>query len=369
MRRICHMTSAHPVKDVRIFYKECQALQEMELDVFLLAPSKQTTTIGGIHIVGLHPFRNRLTRIFLYPWIILLKAFQINASVYHFHDPELLFIGFFLKLSGKKVIYDAHENVPLQVTSKFYLVRPLHWIMAKSVKIFEEMGVRAFDGTIVATEGIKNRFPSRYFHKTEVVRNFVDPEEIMPSPFSEKEKNLCYVGGISYNRGIDLLVKCIEGTGMMLKLAGKFHNERYLKKMKKMHGWKNVSYLGLLDRESIKKLYEDSYMGLLLLRPRENFKDSLPIKLFEYMAAGIPVLASDFPLWREIIEDNRCGVVVDPLNVEEVRKKTKKLLANTALAEEMGRNGRMLVLNKYNWKQEKEKLKDFYTQILSNFNH
>ena len=369
MTRICHMTSAHPVKDVRIFYKECQALREMGLDVYLLAKSEQSSIIGGIHLVGLHPFKNRLTRILLYPWIILYKAYQVKAEVYHFHDPELLFIGILLKLTGKKVIYDAHENVPLQVRGKFYLIQPFRWLMAKTVKIFEEMGVGVFDGTVVATESIQHRFPQRYLHKIEVVRNFVDPDEIKPLPFSQKLKTLCYVGGITHNRGVDILVKSIEGTGWTLHLAGKVYNERYLRKMKKMKGWENVNYLGVIDREGIKKLYENSCVGMLLLRPREGFKDSLPIKLFEYMAAGIPVMASDFPLWREMIEDNRCGICVDPLNVEEIRHQISKLLDDTGLAREMGRNGRELVVNRYNWNQEKKKLKKFYARILSDSTH
>lgn len=363
------MTSAHPVKDVRIFYKECRALQEMGLEIFLLARSKQSNIIGGIHVIGLHPFRNRLIRIILYPWIILVKAFHVNAAVYHFHDPELLFIGFLLKLAGKKVIYDAHENVPLHLTSKFYMFRPFRWLLGKAVKTFEEMGVGLFDGTVVATEGIKERFPSRYFHKILVVRNFVDPDEIRPAPFSEKGKSLCYVGGISYNRGIDLLVKSVEGLGMTLELAGKFHNERCLNKVKKMGNWKNVNYRGVVDRESIKKLYGNACIGLLLLRPRSGFSDSLPIKMFEYMAAGIPVVASDFPLWKEMIEANGCGICVDPLNVDETRRQIRKLLSNNSMAEAMGRNGRNLVVREYNWNNEKVKLKEFYNLILSDANH
>lgn len=365
MNRICHITSAHPVKDVRIFYKECQALHEMGMEVFLLGRSKKTNIIGGIHIIGLHPFKNRLSRVVLYPWIILFKAFQVNAAVYHFHDPELLFMGIILKLAGKKVIYDAHENVPLQVANKYYMIRPFRWLMAKTVKLFEEMGVGLFDGTIVATESIKKRFPPRYFRKIEIVRNFVNPNEIKPTSFSKKSKAICYVGGISYNRGIDLLVKSIEGSDLTMNLAGKFYNKRHLKMLKKMEGWKNVNYLGVVDREGIKKIYEDSYMGLLLLRPREGFKDSLPIKMFEYMAAGIPVLASDFPLWKEMLEDNRCGICVNPLNVEEVRNQINKILKDTSWAEEMGRNGRKLVVHKYNWNQEKVKFKAFYDQIMS----
>ena len=366
MSRICHMTSAHPVKDVRIFYKECKTLHEMGLEVHLLSPSKKNNVQDGIHIIRLQPFRNRFIRILLYPWIILIKAFKVKAAVYHFHDPELMFIGFLLKLAGKKVIYDAHENVPLQVNAKSYLIQPFRWFSAKAVKFIEEMGVRWFDGTIVATESIKQRFPSRYFSKIVVVRNFVDPDEIRPREFTGKKKMVCYVGGISYNRGIDLLVRSIEGTGMTLALAGKFHNSGCMRKVKKLEGWRNVKYVGVIGRDEIKELYGDSYMGLLLLRPREGFKDSLPIKLFEYMAAGIPVLASDFPLWKEIIEDNQCGICVDPLNVEEVRRQLKRLFANTALAEEMGKNGRELVINRYNWNQEKEKLKEFYTGILGN---
>ena len=132
--------------------------------------------------------------------------------------------------------------------------------------------------------------------------------------------------------------------------------------------WESITidgnYIGVVGREKIKELYDDSCIGMLLLHPLKSFRESLPIKLFEYMAAGMPVLASDFPLWKEIIEENQCGVCVNPLDLEEIRYNLKKLVNEKDLAAEFGKNGRALVLKKFNWNMEKLKLLDLYSGIL-----
>jgi hypothetical protein len=134
-------------------------------------------------------------------------------------------------------------------------------------------------------------------------------------------------------------------------------------------GWRQTEYWGVLDRNGIQDIYDRSRVGMLLLRPREGFLDSLPIKLFEYMAAGIPIIASNFPLWKKIIEENQCGLCIDPFDEEGIQSSIHYLLHNEKAAEEMGRRGRELVMHKYNWNKEKEKLLKTYHQILYKRNY
>lgn len=95
-----------------------------------------------------------------------------------------------------------------------------------------------------------------------------------------------------------------------------------------------------------------------------NYLDSLPIKMFEYMSAGIPVVASNFPLWKEIIEKNRCGVCVDPLSPKDIAKAINFIVQNPQIAQKMGENGKRAILEKYNWQIEEQKLFNIYEGLL-----
>jgi glycosyltransferase involved in cell wall biosynthesis len=104
--------------------------------------------------------------------------------------------------------------------------------------------------------------------------------------------------------------------------------------------------------------------GLLLLHPLPSYVDSLPIKLFEYMAAGIPVICSDFPLWREIVETSHCGVCVNPSDTDAAADAIRKLVNNPAYAAEMGANGRKAAVARYSWDSQADLLKRFYQSLL-----
>lgn len=126
-----------------------------------------------------------------------------------------------------------------------------------------------------------------------------------------------------------------------------------------------VKYVGKITRKEVNELYGRSRAGIVIYQPAANHNESQPIKLFEFMAAGLPVIASDFPLWKTIVEENGCGICVDPENVHEVKDACKLLLEDTALGKEMGISGRNAVVQKYNWNCEKIQLLNLYKELIN----
>jgi glycosyltransferase involved in cell wall biosynthesis len=124
-----------------------------------------------------------------------------------------------------------------------------------------------------------------------------------------------------------------------------------------------VTFVGQLGRADVASELQKAYAGLVILHPEPNYVTSQPVKLFEYMCAGIPVIASDFPVCREIIAGARCGILVNPLDPTEIAEAMEFLLTHPEEAQEMGRRGFQAILERYNWANEEKALLQFYTDL------
>ncbi len=363
-KKVCHITTVHSSHDVRIFHKECTSLAAEGFEVTLLVLNGNSEELNGVKIIGIkHSFKGRIDRIKNSPSVALLEALKVNADIYHFHDPELLRIALELKKKGKKVIYDVHEDVPRQILTKYWIPPILRQIISYTFERYENHIAAKLDFIITATPFIRERF-AKVNKNTIDINNYPKLEEFDFSNRPGFNSNaICYVGGIEKIRGIVELVNSIEGSNISLNLAGKFSDSVLEEEVKTMKGWSNVIFYGFLGRVDINKLLADSIAGMVTLHPTINYLDSLPVKMFEYMAAGIPVIASDFPLWRKIIVENECGLLVDPLAPLEIRKAIDSLVMNRDRAKNFGINGREAIKKKFNWSIESKKLIEVYHQI------
>lgn len=346
---------------MRIFHKEAKTLVKAGYEVTLIAQHDKDEIVDGIRIVPLSKPKNRIERMTKTVWQAYSLARKLDADVYHFHDPELIPVGLLLKLQGKKVIYDVHEDVPEQILSKNYI--PFRVSVSKFVNVVEKMISLKFDAIICATEIIKNKFMNKNAY---TIWNYplINEIEFRHVPWSQRGKNVCYIGGISKIRGIFNMVSAIDRTNAKLILAGSFEDQSLFDKVSNMPGWERTDYLGYLSRNLVNDVLGRCVAGLHVVHPLKRHVEGIPIKMFEYMAAGIPVILTYSPFWAKFIEGEKCGIFVDALAPEKVATAIQWIIEHPAEAEQMGKNGRKAVEERYNWDMEEKKLLAFYRKVL-----
>lgn len=361
MIKICHLTSAHPWDDIRIFRKECVSLAKCNYIVTLIAFDAPDEIIDGVHVVtaGKKP-NSRKDRFVHGVKNIYSKAIQLNADIYHLHDPELLSVAKKLKKQGKMVVYDAHEDLPLQIMSKHWIPKIFRNATSCLVAKWLTKKLKSLDGLVAATPVIYQKLEKINHHTVNVCNYPLLNELDFVEASAEKQNKVCYIGGLFISRGIYQMLDGVENLDVELHLAGNFSPASLEQEVKLHKAWHKVMFHGFLNRKQVYQLMSTSIAGLVLLLPLQSYKDSLPIKLFEYMSAGLPVICSDFDLWKEIVDDAKCGICVNPLNASEIADAILFLKNNVDKANQMGENGKNAILSKYNWTIEEKKLFEFY---------
>ena len=361
-----HLTSAHTRYDTRIFIKMCSSLAAQGYSVSLIvADGKGNEVKNAVSIFDVGAKTGgRLSRMTKTVSRVFEKAKELDADIYHLHDPELIPAGLKLKKLGKKVIFDAHEDLPKQLMGKSYLNKPAKVVLSKVFEWYERWTCPKFDAMIAATPFIRDKF-LQMNPNTVDINNFPLLDELTnTSDWAQKENEVAYVGGIAKIRGIEQVVSSLESTnGVRLNLAGRFSEKAEEEQVKNHQAWLKINELGFLNRQQVNELLAKSRAGLVTFHPAPNHIDAQPNKMFEYMSAGLPIITSNFPLWREIVEGNQCGICVDPLDPKAIGEAIQYLIDNPAEAEQMGKNGRQAVEQKYNWSIEEQKLLDLYAGL------
>ncbi len=365
--RVVHLTTVHKTFDTRIFRKECKSLSEQGHEVILVTPHDGSEYVDGVQIHGLPRPSGRFDRFTVTSIHAYRAALSLDADIYHFHDPELTLISLMLKAHGYVVVRDVHEDVALDIKTKYWIHPSLRVPVARFVRLVEALSTSVFDATVAATPAIADLFNNK---QTVLVQNFPFIEELTPEnnrPFVKRSNVVVYAGDLTNIRGTKQMVEAmyhISNGEATLKIAGSFSPTELHDEVSELRGWDCSNFLGWLEREEMANLLGSAMAGLVVFQPAPNHFKAQPNKLFEYMSAGLPVIASDFPLWRDIVGETECGILVDPTDPEAIASALCWIFEHPEEAEAMGNRGRAAIESRFNWSTEFTKLHNLYQRLL-----
>lgn len=366
--RIAHLTSVHHRYDARIFEKMCTSLAVNGYDVFLVVADGIGNEVkNSVSIIDIgRNSGSRFYRMTRTIFLLFIKARNINADLYHIHDPELIPVALILKRLGKRVIYDAHEDTKNQILIKPYLNKVWSTFLSKSFELFEKNALNKFSGIITATNNIKSNYIS-INSNLECIMNYPIMGDITFHLKEVYKKNLIYIGGISPERGIIEILDSLDyvNSSIKINLCGNFFDKNFENKVKAHQNWNRVIYHGFVNKEEIEKLLVSSLIGVVTLQPTITYLDSLPVKLFEYARSGLPVICSDFPLWIKLFSKHKFTLFVDPYNPHEIANAINKIFSDNSLRKKLSENSKKAFLESFNWRTEESKLLNFYQKILN----
>lgn len=369
MTTILHITTVHPRRDTRIFYRECMSLKNAGFKTWLLvADGLGDEEENGLMIVDIGKTKSRLSGFRKQNRLVVQKAMEINPAVIHLHDPELIVVGRRLKKKLKvPVIFDIHENIPLQILNKDYLPGIIKPLTSKLYAFFERLTISPFHLILAETSYLK--YYKEKGKTVTTVLNMPKLDDFKAFVNADRSGNgIFYIGAITADRGVFTILEALKELRkreinyhmhFIGRLAGFTKEELPLESIEE-----NVTFYGRLDSKKGFELAENCVVGLSILKPIKNYVESYSTKIFEYMAIGLPVITSNFPLYTAVVEKYESGFCVDPFNAIELADKIEVLLNNPTEVTRMGNNGIRTVAQLFNWSTERKKLIELYNSLI-----
>jgi glycosyltransferase involved in cell wall biosynthesis len=392
--KVAHLTSHHNILDNRVFYRECCSLVAAGYEVILVAQHDRDETRDGVRILAVPRHRNRFARVTLTAFRVVRRAWREQPAVFHFHDPELIPWGLLLRLLGKKVIYDVHEDFTQAAGVRPWVpdaLRPLlerftdftAWLARKTMTI------------VIAERYYERRFPgaTKVLNYPHLERS-IALQAIERRPEARPERiRLLYIGNVTWSRGAFIYAELARRLpGCEILLSGSCE-PAVAEEIRARSGdatlgivapdggiaWERrgsgpgetVSTL-ILDgvgfyvphERMLAALREEWTAGIAVFPYTEHYYEKELTKFFEYMAAGLPVVLSSFPNWRALIEEPNAGTCVDPADWDAIIAAIRKLHDEPETAVAMGMNGRRAVQERFNWQSQANNLLRLYDALL-----
>lgn len=366
MKKVVHLAYEHAAKDVRIFLKECRTLAAAGYEVTYITSSKHDApgveTVDNVRIIKLGVIAKRgIGRVRRYLSDIYIEAMKQDSDIYQIHEYVLIPVAKKLIRQGKKVIYDTHENYAIQLSSHLPLPHWLRTIAKGLIAGYERHFIQKCSGLICAVPNEYERL--KEYNKNNLLLNnypLLIASNVVKEDYVSRPKCACYTGIISHDRGAECMIESLGKVKHRLLLAGPVSDD-YLNVLRGVESWNNVKYFGTLSRNDMEQeVWNHSIAGIVMFAPTESYMESVPNKLYEYMSAGLPVIASDFPMWRGFFAQHQCGILVEPMNPEALSDAFETLSNDPEYAYHLGQNGISAINNKLNWNSEAKRLLSFY---------
>ena len=366
--RVVHVTSVHVWSDTRIFQRMCRGLSRRNWEVSLVAPNVPAQTVDGVRVVGVRVPTSRIFRALVGGYRVIVAACAIDADLYHIHDPELLLWKWIFTVRKRPVVYDMHEYVPGTISTRPWVASPLRKALAVTWMVLERMALRRSLVILAETSYAKHY---TWLRNPVTILNMPDTEALLGISETEKTDSVIYVGRVSASRGSFRMVEAVDelrrrGLALSLDIVGPIaerHKEE-LTEMLHRRGLEGVTLHGYMKPLRAWQLAKRSVAGLAILSPAPNYIESFPTKMFEYMALGLPVVVSNFPLYKAVVDSSECGICVDPQDPSALADAIELLVMDRPYASRLGANGRSAIQTRYRWDRELDALEGFYLSII-----
>lgn len=376
--KVVHLSSVHSVYDTRITYKYGRSLARRGIDthiVMLWRGEKVPKDIKAVKNLSVHFVANdipssRLARSTIGSLRVVLQARSLGADIYHLHDPELLpWARMFLPYPSR-VVYDMHENLPLSIEDKLWIPRLFRSNSARIVSLLEAW-LLANLNVVFAESSYQKWYPM--LKRVRVVLNYPIFKELPNASPNSDRFLIGYVGGVTKSRGGLAMLEAVSklqkrGWRVGLRCVGPIDDEfqRELNDYIRDESVEDVHFYGRMPLPAALKVLEECSVGIALLARTGNYEESIPTKILEYMGMGLPVISSDFPLYRQIVRGSDCGLTVEPTS-SELEKALEWMIVNPSKRLEMSANGRTAVEQQYSWENEFEKIIECYREMMESF--
>lgn len=375
MVKVCHITSVHNINDVRIYHKQILSLINAGYHVdYIVKEGELIDKPPGVTCHLLNPKPRLLTRV-KNQFRILKISYKLESEIFQLHDPELIIIGFILKwIFKRKIIYDIHELYADSILHKSYLYPFIATILSKIYQIIEKFVLKYFDHIILAEMNYDKYYKN---NKYTVIQNYALSKSLInkKSLFNsdESDLNIVYLGGVTKERGIFEILEFVNelknDVNLIFHLIGpiipnslKLLIEDYLmrnniKNIVRIYDW--------LPMTQSHKIMENCDVGLIFLHPIHNYTTSLATKMFEYMAKGLVVIMSDFPLWTEFNNTYKCGLTVDIFNIKQEKQRILEFFEQKNKIKSIREKNVETVKNNFLWEIEEKKLLRLYDHLIN----
>ncbi|MBD3269964.1 glycosyltransferase, partial [Candidatus Peregrinibacteria bacterium] len=382
----------HGVYDDRIYWKEAVSLKKGGYEVHVVAMGNKNEsgiTDEGIFYTQLERktyFKsrviNKLYKILFkkeFHHEILKAAKEIGAGVYHFHDVNLNKIVKGLKQITPVpiIINDVHEPYPENIIDyKSYSkkIGVLNQFISSRIKLLEKKASRYYDHIIATEEVVASKFVSyTCVNRVSVLYNYFMDDQFETDGTDEKRYDGIYTGSITKIRGA---IEIIEAIGIVKRqiptikflFLGKIHcdslKDEMNYKINRLGLETNIFIVDSVPFNEVGHYYLKSKVGFGIFKDNKTHRTILPIKTFEYMAFGLPIICSYFSVMGKYVTKHNCGILVDPDKPEQIATGFIQLLTNNQAVSEMGSLGRNAVNNFYTWNSEEKKLLKIYSKLL-----
>ena len=371
MVKVCHIISGYYRIDARVFQRQCKSLHKSNFNVSVLTnDGDPEETIEGIAFYSCETvYKTRLRTLISGSRQFYEKAKTIDADIYQLHSPELLPLGLKLKRLGKKVVYDAHEHMPMHILEKEWIPKPLRPSLSSLFKLYMEYILPKFDFIITPHSHVLSDLKTKV-KNIELIANFPLVKALANFSFEEyanRSNRICYTGTVYPYSNQQLLAYALKNiNNVKYDIAG-YIDEDLLTELESILHYTKFKFHGRLAYDKLPEFYNCSTIGYVLYDYKLNLGYKLGSygtnKIFEYMEEGLPFICTDYILWKEICDNYHCGIYVPPGDKHKLEEALTFLTENKEEAYKMGQNGKQAVKDVFNWSSEEAKYVKIFQSI------